>query len=199
MKRFGLLLLAALLLGILIGRWLLPTATRPGGVASLPTPEPVGAESGEQPSRSQLPPVSAAAAGATRERRAVVRVVDGDTLLLDGGERVRLIGVDTPETVRPDWPQERFGNEASAFTRRMAERKRVWLEYDPQVGRKDRYERTLAYVYLPDGTLLNREIIRRGYGHVYTRFPFSRIREFKAAEREAREKGLGLWAGAPSR
>jgi micrococcal nuclease len=127
-----------------------------------------------------------------------VRVVDGDTLLLDGGERVRLIGVDTPETVRPDWPQERFGNEASAFTRRMAERKRVWLEYDPQVGRKDRYERTLAYVYLPDGTLLNREIIRRGYGHVYTRFPFSRIREFKAAEREAREKGLGLWAGAPS-
>ena len=132
-----------------------------------------------------------------RELREVARVIDGDTLVLDGGERVRLIGVDTPETVHPNKPVERFGKEASAFTRRQADGKKVRLEYDPGTGRKDRYGRTLAYIYMPDGTLLNLEIIRRGYGHAYTRFPFSRMDEFRAAEREAREAGRGLWADAP--
>ena len=131
------------------------------------------------------------------EGRIVQRVVDGDTLVLDGNERVRLIGVDTPETVHPNKPVERFGKEASAFTRRQAEGKKVRLEYDANTGQKDRYGRTLAYVYLPDGTLLNLEIIRQGYGHAYTRFPFSRIEEFRAVEREAREAGRGLWADAP--
>ena len=64
------------------------------------------------------------------ESRRVQRVIDGDTLVLDGGERVRLIGVDTPETVHPQKPVERFGKEASAFTRRMAEGKEVYLEYE---------------------------------------------------------------------
>jgi micrococcal nuclease len=124
--------------------------------------------------------------------RTVVRVVDGDTLLLDGDERVRLIGVDTPETVDPRRPVQYFGKEASAFARRMAEGKRVRLAFDQE--RQDRYGRTLAYVFLEDGTFLNAEVIRQGYGHAYTRFPFQYADQFRAYEREAREQRRGLWA-----
>jgi micrococcal nuclease len=127
----------------------------------------------------------------------VQRVVDGDTLLLGTGERVRLIGVDTPETKRPNTPVEYFGKEASAFTRRLAEGKRVKLDYDQannHLGHKDQYGRTLAYIFLEDGTLLNAEIIRQGYGHAFTRYPFSRTEEFRRLEGEAREEGRGLWA-----
>ena len=123
--------------------------------------------------------------------RRVVRVVDGDTLLLDRNERVRLIGVDTPETVDPRRPVERFGKEASDFTKRMVEGKRVRLEYDQD--RVDRFGRTLAYVYLEDGTFLNAEIVKQGYGHAYTRFPFKYLDEFRGYEREAREAQRGLW------
>ena len=78
-------------------------------------------------------------------------MVDGGTLLLQSGERVRLIGVDTPEIKHPKKPVEYFGKEASAFTRRMVEGKRVRLECDQANaarGHKDRYGRTLAYVFL---------------------------------------------------
>jgi micrococcal nuclease len=81
-----------------------------------------------------------------QDQRTVTRVIDGDTLVLDGGERVRLIGVDTPETVHPNKPVERFGKEASGFTRKMAEGKQVRLEYDAETAGHDRYGRTLAYV-----------------------------------------------------
>lgn len=124
--------------------------------------------------------------------RTVVRVVDGDTLLLDGDERVRLIGIDTPESVDPRRAVERFGKEASAFTRRMAEGKRVRLAFDQE--RTDRYGRTLAYVFLEDGTFLNAELIRQGFAHAYTRFPFHYSEQFRAYEREAREQRRGLWA-----
>ena len=126
----------------------------------------------------------------------VTRVVDGDTLIveLEGREaRVRLIGVDTPETVHPQKPVEHFGKEASAFTKRMADGKAVRLKTDDQVGDRDRYGRLLRYVYLPDGQLLNAEIIAQGYGFAYTRFPISKMEEFRALEREARKKGRGLW------
>jgi len=147
--------------------------------------------------------VALACAGAARAEpasRVVTRVIDGDTLVLDGGEKVRLIGVDTPETVHPNKPVERFGREASAFTRRMAEGRTVQIESDAQSGARDRYGRTLAYVWLPDGTLLNREIIRQGYGFAYTHFPFTRIDDFRSAEREARAELRGLWGdGADAR
>src|SRR5512139_3444458 len=92
------------------------------------------------------------------ERAKVVRVVDGDTIKVKIGrvtETVRLIGVDTPETVHPNRPVEYFGREASTFTKRKAQGKRVWLEDDPECTNRDRYGRLLRYVYLPDGTLLN--------------------------------------------
>lgn len=128
-----------------------------------------------------------------REWRKVERVIDGDTIELDRGERVRLIGVDTPESVHPEKPVERFGKEASEFTRKMAEGKKVRLEFDEDT--KDRYGRTLAYVYLEDGTFLNAEIVKQGYGFAYTKYPFKYMEEFRQYEREAHESGLGLWAG----
>jgi len=121
----------------------------------------------------------------------VIRVIDGDTLLLLNGEKVRLIGVDTPETKHPQQPVQYFGIEAYKFTKQMAEGKVVKLEYDWQ--RRDRYRRLLAYVYLMDGTFLNAEIIKQGYGFAYTRYPFKYMGEFRLYQREAREKKRGLW------
>lgn len=135
-------------------------------------------------------------APALAEAQRVNRVVDGDTIIVSGVGRVRLIGVDTPESVDPRRPVEFFGKEAGAFTRRLVDGKRVRLEYDWE--RTDRYGRTLAYVYLPDGTFVNAEIIRRGYGHAYTRFPFEHLDRFRQFEREARQAGRGLWGATPA-
>jgi micrococcal nuclease len=159
-------------------------------------PLPTTGEGEEPPplsSRFHQPPGHPPTEAEAGEWRHVTRVIDGDTLILDGGERVRLIGVDAPETVHPQRPVEYFGKEASAFTRRTVEGKQVRLEYEQGAPREDRYGRTLGYVYLEDGRLLNLEIIAGGYGHAYTRFPFSKMEEFRAAERQARETGEGLW------
>lgn len=126
-----------------------------------------------------------------KELRLCTKVIDGDTLILDDKEKIRLIGVDTPETKHPQKPVEYFGKEASAFTKQMIEGKRVRLEYDWQ--RQDKYGRTLAYVFLEDGTFLNAEIIKQGYGFAYTRFPFKYLEEFRQYEREVRENIRGLW------
>ncbi len=133
---------------------------------------------------------------ASGDWRTIVRVVDGDTLVLDGNDKIRLIGVNTPESVDPRRPVEYFGKEASAFTRRMAEGRRARLEFGPES--RDRYGRSLAYVFLDDGTHLNAEIIRQGYSQAYTRFPHPRLEEFRAYEREARQNGRGLWAESAS-
>ncbi len=114
--------------------------------------------------------------------RTVRRVVDGDTLVLENKERVRLIGVDTPETKHPRKPVEYYGREATAFIKRMAQGKRVRLEFDQanaHIGHEDKFRRTLAYVFLEDGTFLNAEIIKQGYGFGYTRFPFKYLDEFR--------------------
>jgi micrococcal nuclease len=129
----------------------------------------------------------------------VQRVIDGGTLVLGTGERVRLIGVNTPETVHPQKAVEAFGKEASAFTKRMVEGKLVRLEFDLLSSRrndgKDRYSRTLAYVFLQDGTHLNAEIIRQGYGFaVSSSPPLQYQNEFRRLEQEAREQRRGLWA-----
>ena len=132
----------------------------------------------------------------------VVRVVDGDTIvvLLDGKQTtVRLLGVDTPETVAPGRPVEGFGKQATAFLRSQVEGRSVHLRYEPAARRLDRYGRTLAYVYtIPEGKLVNLAIVAGGYGHAYTAQPYSRIEEFRKAEREAREAGRGLWAATGS-
>jgi micrococcal nuclease len=134
--------------------------------------------------------------GNPREGRALVSdVVDGDTIHVGRGWRhstVRLIGVNTPETVHPEKPIEFFGPEASAFTRRSLEGKWVHLEFEP-LDRIDRYGRLLAYVFLEDGTFFNRELVYKGYARAYTRFDFRYKRDFLRAQQEARQARRGLW------
>ncbi len=125
----------------------------------------------------------------------VTRVVDGDTIRVGRGFRrktVRLIGVDTPETVHPEKAPEYFGPEASEFTKRSLAGKRVRLAFEP-MDRIDDYGRVLAYVFLEDGTLFNRELIRQGYAEAIKYFPYRYKGEFLLLEGEARQNGLGLW------
>ncbi len=127
----------------------------------------------------------------------VLRVVDGDTVVLSEIGTVRLIGVDTPETKDPRKPVQYYGIEASAFLQSMLSGQSVRVEYDHQ--RRDKYQRTLAYLYLSDGTFVNREIIRQGFGHAYLTYPFAYAEDFRAAEREAREAERGLWGQSPAK
>ena len=131
------------------------------------------------------------------EIRKVIRVVDGDTIVVSPNEKVRLIGVDTPETVHPNRIVECFGKDAKEFTRRAVEGKTIRLVLD-DINRvrqhKDRYGRTLAYAYLEDGRMLNRELISQGYAHAYTRFRFRYRVEFRQLERTARDQAVGLWS-----
>ncbi|MEX0727041.1 MAG: thermonuclease family protein [Planctomycetaceae bacterium] len=139
------------------------------------------------------PPNAAAPIGGEDSRSAVVeRVVDGDTLLLETGERVRLIGVDTPETKHPDRPVELFGLEAAEFVQRRVEGRTVELRFDRE--RFDPYQRLLAYVYI-DEECLNEEIIRAGYSKAITRFPYRSSQKivFIAAENEARKAKRKIW------
>ncbi len=126
----------------------------------------------------------------------VKRVVDGDTMVLDNGVKVRLLGIDTPETVHPNKPVEYFGKQASAYTKKHLERKRVRIVFDNPGNRiyTDRYNRWVAYVFLADGTLFNAKIIQDGYAHAYTKYPFSRKDEFKKLEKKAKKEQRGLWA-----
>jgi micrococcal nuclease len=125
----------------------------------------------------------------------VVRIVDGDTLLLEHGVRVRFLGVNTPEIAHDDQPEELLGPEAKEFTRKFIEGKSVTLEYDQE--REDQYGRTLAYVYA-DGQMLNEALIEAGLSEAVTRHPYrsDRKRLFEAAESRAYGKKIGIWAQA---
>lgn len=128
----------------------------------------------------------------------VVRVVDGDTIVVDVGSRemtVRLVGIDTPETVHPTKPVERFGKEASAAMRSLVEGRSVYLFFDQVSDKSDRYGRTLAHVYRAEDRLwINREMILQGFAHAYTQFPFQYMDQFRRDEAEAREAKRGLWS-----
>ena len=133
----------------------------------------------------------------------VERVVDGDTLrvVIDGRSTpVRLIGLDTPETVKPDSPVECFGPEASGFTTQLLTGQPVVLEFDDSQGRVDQYDRVLAYVWrvLPDGSmrLANEEIVAGGYGRErqYGSTPYAWREVLTAAQDAAQDRQLGLWA-----
>ncbi|MEJ2079046.1 MAG: thermonuclease family protein [Acidobacteriota bacterium] len=127
----------------------------------------------------------------------VERVVDGDTVILARLGRTRLIGVDSPETVRPGYPVERFGRQASEFARRTLLGRNVRLEFDRE--RRDKHGRSLAYLYLPDGRCFDRELIRQGFAFAYTLYPFKYRLEYLRLEDEARRAGVGMWAAVPTR
>ena len=128
----------------------------------------------------------------------VVNVVDGDTVKLNVGgavETIRLIGIDTPETVHPSKPVECFGVEASNKAKAVLSGTSVLLETDSSQGTQDKYGRLLGYIILPDGTNFNKMMIEQGYAYEYTHAtPYKYQSAFKAAEKAARARGAGLWA-----
>ena len=131
----------------------------------------------------------------------VVRVVDGDTLVvvLDGRETtIRLIGVDTPETLAPGKAVERGGKEATAFLRQLVAGGSVRLGSEPARRRVDGFNRTLAYAWtVPDSRPINLAILEGNYGRAYVASPFTKIEPFRRAEAEARSAGRGIWASEP--
>lgn len=127
----------------------------------------------------------------------VTSVVDGDTIKIDKNGTVitlRLIGMDTPETVDPRKPVQCFGKEASNKAKELLSGKKVRIEMDPTQGEFDKYDRTLAYVYRDDGLFYNKYMIEQGYAHEYTyNTPYKYQVEFKAAQKAAQAAQLGLW------
>ena len=146
-----------------------------------------------------LPLLAIGQQGQYQERSSaeVLIVVDGDTVVLDlQGQQVtcRLIGIDTPETVHPSRPVEAYGREASSFLTNLLKGETVWVDQE-SANLQDHYGRSLVYIFRqPDGLFVNQEIVRQGYGHVYTAEPFRYMEQFRAYEQKAREVGKGLWA-----
>jgi len=127
----------------------------------------------------------------------VLNVIDGDTVKIDlnGGETIRLIGIDTPETVHPTKPVQCFGKEASQKAKDILLDQYVTLELDPSQGQTDKYGRTLGYLFLSNGENVNKMLIEEGYAYEYTYSrPYKYQSEFKLAEQEAKENKKGLWA-----
>jgi micrococcal nuclease len=136
----------------------------------------------------------------------VKRVVDGDTFELSDGQRVRLLGIDTPEkyeskkldkdveaTGQDKKTIKKLGKLASEYVKNFVEGKKVILEKEPNYEDKDRYGRLLRWIYLEDGTFVNGKIIRDGYAQVYEKFPVSKLDELRKYQKEARENNRGLW------
>ncbi|NLF32088.1 MAG: hypothetical protein GX591_14530 [Planctomycetes bacterium] len=134
----------------------------------------------------------------------VVRVVDGDTFDVDHPDavhgapttRIRLLGVDTPETKRPDTPVQHFGPEAFQFTRDLVQDRPVRLQLASGGRTRGDYGRLLAYVLLEDGQMLNLRLIREGYAYADPRWDHPRRSEFQRAMTAARKERRGLWAEA---
>jgi len=128
---------------------------------------------------------------------AITEVIDGDTIEVNMAgtrERVRMIGVDTPETKKPNAPVQCFGPQASEFAKATLSAKHVRLEADPTNDNRDRYGRLLRYVYLQDGSLFAEKLIASGHGFAYTSFPFQKAEAFTALQHQAQTAKVGLWA-----
>lgn len=121
---------------------------------------------------------------------------DGDTIVVDMAghdETVRFIGVDTPETHRPNTPVQCYGPDAAAYTKKLIGDNKVRLQADPLDTNRDRYGRLLRYVFLPDGTLVEDKLLSGGFAFAYVQFPFEKKQSFVAEETQAKQARLGLW------
>ncbi len=122
--------------------------------------------------------------------------VDGDTIAINMNgnvENVRFIGIDTPETHKPNTPVQCYGPAAAAYTKAMIGSQKVRLEADSLSTNRDRYNRLLRYIYLPDGTLLNEKLVQTGHAFYYPYFPFTKSIAFEADQTAAKSQNLGLW------
>ena len=127
------------------------------------------------------------------EQYIVVKAIDGDTIELRNGEKVRYIGIDAPEFDHQQKQVEFFAEESYQANRKMVENRKVKLEYDVQ--QKDQYGRWLAYVYTEDGIMINEWLIANGYAKAIVYPPNVRYTDrFLRLEREAQEKKIGLWS-----
>ncbi len=129
----------------------------------------------------------------------VQKVVDGDTvdISMNGTTtRLRLIGIDTPETVDPRKPVQCFGPEASAEGHKLLDGQWIRLEFDSVAGTLDKYGRTLAYVFLPDGTFYNGFMIRKGFAHEYdyNSQKYKYRTRFQTAQKAAQSEKIGFWS-----
>lgn len=128
----------------------------------------------------------------------IAHYVDGDTVAVNmngNSETIRFIGVDTPETHKPNTPVQCYGPAAAAYTqnRITAAGGKVRLVSDSLSTNRDRYNRLLRYVYLPDGTNLDEELVAKGYAFAYVSFPFTKSDDFSALQANAQAQHLGLW------
>ncbi|MBU1033918.1 thermonuclease family protein [Patescibacteria group bacterium] len=152
----------------------------------------------EQPNEVQNAPVEIASDSASTDKEnlqkvKVLRVVDGDTIELEGGQKVRYIGIDTPETVDPRRDPQCFGKEASLRNKTLVEGKEIYLEKD--ISEIDRYGRLLRYIYLEEnGISINEQLVQEGYAVASSYAPDIKYQEkFKTAEQKARDNQKGLW------
>ena len=123
----------------------------------------------------------------------VSRVIDGDTVELSNGERLRYIGIDTPEVASAKKSAQCFAAEGTQRNKELVEDKDIIFYND--ISPRDIYGRLLGFVYLPDGTFVNNALVNEGYAFAYSYKPdISQAQEFKNAETVARENNLGLWA-----
>ncbi|MBI2030340.1 thermonuclease family protein [Candidatus Kaiserbacteria bacterium] len=149
---------------------------------------------------SQADAVEAPAANSVRTDMfySVIKVVDGDTITISmngSPETLRLIGIDTPETVDPRSAVQCFGAEASSKTKELLTGKKVRIEKEASQGERDKYDRLLAYVYREDGLFINKYLVENGYAHEYTYHAAYRHQAaFKAMQNIAKTEGRGLWA-----
>ncbi len=144
----------------------------------------------------EITKIATTTATTASEEAVVKRVIDGDTIELSTGQKVRYIGIDTPELVHPKKPVECFAKEAKIENQKLVEGKTVRLEKD--VSETDKYGRILRYVYIGD-TFINDYLVRQGFAHASTYPPDVRHSgQFVAGEKEAREARRGLWLGCPA-
>lgn len=127
----------------------------------------------------------------------VERVIDGDTINInkDGNiETIRLIGINTPETVDPRRPIQCFGKEASNEAHQILDNNFIRIENDFSQAKYDKYGRELVYLWTKDGIFFNQFMIQNGFAYEYTyNYPYKYQTDFKNLEKEARDSGLGLW------
>ena len=133
------------------------------------------------------------AADADALRVKVRRVDDGDTIVVAGGQRVRYLGINTPEVAYKDKPAEPFADEAKAFNKKLVQGR--WINLEVAEQQRDHYGRLLASVFLPDGTFVNGELVRRGYAHLLRKQPklpyWQRLLEL---QRQALKEEKGMWS-----